>query len=71
MTPSVTTTYNIVFDIFRYVLFKYRTKHILPMYDDLLSQVKFIVTNLCRVNKKFAEKINSVSNLVIFSQEIG
>jgi hypothetical protein len=59
MTSSTTTTYNIIFDIFRYILFKYRTKHILPGYDDLLNQIKYMVSNICRVNKKFENNIST------------
>jgi hypothetical protein len=71
VTSSTTTTYIIIFNIFRYILFKYRTKHILPGFDDLLNQIKYMVSNICRVNKKFENNINSVSDLSIFSQARG
>jgi hypothetical protein len=71
VTSSTTTTYNIIFDIFRYILFKYRTKHILPGFVDLFNQIKYMVSNICRVNKKFENNINSVSDLSIFSQARG
>jgi hypothetical protein len=41
----------IVFDIFRNIVFKYRLRKILPNFNTVLTQLKYVVSVLCTVNR--------------------
>jgi hypothetical protein len=49
----MTTVYNIVFDITRYVIYKWRLRNIIPTYNEFINHVQFILHNLCNASKKF------------------
>jgi hypothetical protein len=42
----------IIFDSFRYLIFKHRRRNHLPSDDDFLDELIFFIKNICRANKK-------------------
>jgi exonuclease III len=66
-----TLCYNVLFDSFRFVLFKFRQRNILPSYETLINHVRFIINNICRCNKKFRDQLCEMENLTILAPARG
>jgi hypothetical protein len=63
LRKDVVFCYNLIFDTFRYVIFKFRCKFVLPSYDSVFNHIGFIIENICRCNKSFREALCGIDNL--------
>jgi hypothetical protein len=68
---STMLCYNIVFDIFRHIVYKYKLRKVLPKFGDVYIQLKFALKCLCTANKKFSVALGKVKQLAIFSRAMG
>jgi hypothetical protein len=68
---STMLCYNIVFDIFRHIVYKYKLRKVLPKFGDVYIQLKFALKCLCTANKKFSAALGKVEQLAIFSRAMG
>jgi hypothetical protein len=66
-----TTLYNIVFDVVRYVIYKWRLKNTLPTYNEFISHTVYILENICKSNKKFHRKLSGIPSLASLVQALG
>jgi hypothetical protein len=62
---------NIFFDVVRYIIYKARVWYIVLNYDELLSQLHFILKNLCRASKKFKNIFYNIEMFENFSRALG
>jgi hypothetical protein len=63
LKKDVVFCYNLIFDIFRYVIFKFRCKHVIPNYESVYNHIAFIIENICRCNKSFRVALCGIDNL--------
>jgi hypothetical protein len=63
--------FQMVYDIFRYILFKNRKRCRIPTVDDFLLEYRFFFGNLYNANKKVANTLNQVPLLRKFLQARG
>jgi hypothetical protein len=58
--------YLIVFDIFRYIVYKYRLRRVLPTFNTVVTQLRYVLSIVCTVNKNIHSafiKIPSLANI--------
>jgi hypothetical protein len=63
--------YITIFDTFRYVFFRFRTRRVLPEVATLISEMIFFLNNLLNANKKIREKFLKINNIARFVQARG
>jgi hypothetical protein len=68
---STVLCYNIVFDMFRHIVYRYKLRKVLPIFGDVYIQLKFALKCVCTANKKFSAALGKVENLAIFSRALG
>jgi hypothetical protein len=65
------TAFLTVFDSFRYVLYRLRNRHILPVYDTVERELVFFISKLCRANSNFKLKLLGSNTLARIVRAIG
>jgi hypothetical protein len=71
MCVNTLTCFNLVFDVFRYILYKFKLRKVLPMFADIYDQVKFVLKNIGNANNKIKRELSKNKNLAIISQALG
>jgi hypothetical protein len=71
MCVSTLTCFNITFDVFRYILYKFRARKIVPGFVDLYDQVLFVIKCICNTNKKILSAFSKNKNLSRLLQALG
>jgi hypothetical protein len=71
MCVSTLTCFNITFDVFRYILYKFRARKIVPAFVDLYDQVLFVIKCICSANKTILSAFSKNKNLSRLLQALG
>jgi hypothetical protein len=70
-SPLINSVTNTVWDIFRYVIFKFKLRCILPNFQYIKNEFLFLLKCICNCNGKISTVINNLPIFLQQSQAIG
>jgi hypothetical protein len=68
---STLTCFTITFDVFRYILYKFKARRIVPVFADLYDQIIFVLKCIGSANKKIMSAFSKNKNLSRLIQALG